>query len=311
MPAAAESGLPLNVPWCEIFCARLRRLAEIEQFQDVAAARKRTAGQPTGENLGQCRHVRADSIIRLGSAGRAAKTGNHLVEDQEHTAHLGQFGKRFDEFLGDRHLPPARAGGLDNHRGDIIVRMQRGERRLEVARRRQHDVGGDLRQYARRRRAVEMRAHAERHMIVPAVKVSGEAQDFWPAREGPRQSQSQQCGLGAGVRKADQFGRRHELLHELAPANLQLVAGAVMRATRQLSLGCLDDRWVIVPQEQRPVAARVIDVFIAIHVPLPRSGGPRDIHRIGFEKSAVVRHAAGKDRLCRWYSRADVGVRRR
>ena len=85
---------------------------------------------------------------------------------------------------------------------------------------------------------------------------------------GARDAQRQMRRLGARHREAHHLGRRDELADQLGPADFELVAGAEMRAARGLLLDGLDDGRVAVAQEQRAVAHPVVDVLVAVDVPL-------------------------------------------
>src|SRR5438445_566903 len=120
-----------------------------------------------------------------------------------------------------------------------------------------------------------------------------------PYRAGaPLRDQRELRGLGPGAGEAHAPGRRHEPLHELGPAHLELVRGAPVRAERRLALHRLDERRMRMAEEQRAVAAEVVDVLVAVDVPLARAGSARDVDRIGGSRTRIVRearrqHAAG------------------
>ena len=60
----------------------------------------------------------------------------------------------------------------------------------------------------------------------------------------------------------------------------------------------LDHRRVAVAEQQRAVAAEVVDVLVAVDVPLARAFGAGGIDGIGQQRAAVVRQA-GRDDLAR------------
>ena len=58
-----------------------------------------------------------------------------------------------------------------------------------------------------------------------------------------------------------------------------------MRALRDLLLHGRNDRRMHMAQQQRAVAAEIIDVFVAIDIPFERAGGARRIDRIGQQRA--------------------------
>ena len=81
-----------------------------------------------------------------------------------------------------------------------------------------------------------------------------------------------------------------------AHSKLHRVLRAVMRAPRDLARHGLDHRRVCMAENQRTVAAEVIDVLVTVDVPFVRARGVVDVERMRFEEPPVVRHAAGKSR---------------
>src|SRR5215831_520389 len=107
-----------------------------------------------------------------------------------------------------------------------------------------------------------------------------EANQFGLARESPRQPQSQVRGLGSRSGEAHLLGRRNHFMDQLRPFDFERMRCAVMRA-----FGCLrGDRFgyggMIVTQEKRAVPPDIIDVFVAIYVPLARALSPLDKNRV-------------------------------
>src|SRR5262249_46539285 len=101
--------------------------------------------------------------------------------------------------------------------------------------------------------------------------------------------------LGAGHREAHHFRGRDELRDQLSPADLELVASAQMRAARRLLLNGAHDGRMTVTEEERAVPHPIVDVFVAVHVPLERALRAIHVDREWPEMPAVVRDAAGND----------------
>ena len=51
---------------------------------------------------------------------------------------------------------------------------------------------------------------------------------------------------------------------------------------------------VALPQQQRAVSSGIVDVFIAIDIPLTRTVGVRDVDAVRFDVAHVMGDAAGK-----------------
>ena len=152
----------------------------------------------------------------------------------------------------------------------------------------------DLRGHARRHGHVEGRVHRGHDAVMPAVEMAVELHHLRMPRVGARDAQGEVRRLGARHGEAHHLRGGHQLADELGPADLQLVAGAEMRAPRRLLLDRLDHRGVAVPEEERAVTHPVVHVLVAVHVPLARA--LRAIHVDGkrLEVTAVVRDAAGE-----------------
>ena len=151
----------------------------------------------------------------------------------------------------------------------------------------QHLVGDPV-QHARGRGAVEMAGVAAGHVVVPAVEVAAEPQQLGPPGRRPRQAERHQRRLRARRGEPHPLGRRHHAAHEVGPAHLELMAGAVMGAAVELGVHGLQHRRVVVPQQQRAMAAEIVDVLIAVDVPFQRALGPRHIERVRIQLACVM-----------------------
>ncbi|HZS49292.1 MAG TPA: hypothetical protein VFA54_00415 [Bryobacterales bacterium] len=85
-------------------------------------------------------------------------------------------------------------------------------------------------------------------MIVPAMKVAGEAHQHGLPGISPSNAQSQQRRFGARGCKAHALRARDHLPNQLAPFDLQLMGSAVVSPPRKLRGYCLYDRWMIVAE---------------------------------------------------------------
>ncbi len=131
-------------------------------------------------------------------------------------------------------------------------------------------------------------ARGEADVIVPAVEMAGEANDLALAGEGPRHAQGEESGLGPGVGEPHSFRRRHQLVDEFGPLDLERMGCSIVDAFGQLGRDGFDYRRVIVAENQRPVPAKIVDVFVPIDVPLARACSALDVHRVRLEVAAHV-----------------------
>ena len=122
----------------------------------------------------------------------------------------------------------------------------------------------------------------------PTVASSVDEVPFW------RETQRELRRFRARGSEAHALGRGHEPLHQLGPLHLELVRGAPMRAERRLALYRLDEWGMGVPEEQRAVAAEIIDVFVAVDVPFARACRARGVDRVGRGGTRIVRQACGQ-----------------
>src|SRR5262249_4430153 len=105
-------------------------------------------------------------------------------------------------------------------------------------------------------------------MVVPAVKVPGEADDLAPAGECARHMQRQVRRLCSGHRETQSLPGWYYPLPMLSPLDPQGMARSVMRPLRRLPEDRVHDRRMIVPKNERAVPAEIVHVLVPIHVPL-------------------------------------------
>jgi hypothetical protein len=124
------------------------------------------------------------------------------------------------------------------------------------------------------------------------MEVARKLHDLRATGERPGEAQSQVRCLRPRHGEAGQLSAGDELVDQLRPPDLQLVAGAEVSAPGHLGLHCRHHRGVTVTEEERAVPHPVVHVLVAVHVPLPRSAGPIDVHREGHEVPDVVGDAS-------------------
>ncbi len=295
-PADAATGFALYVPWWLMRSLRFHSVSSriLEHRHHVGAAGDAPPGHAAREDLGVRGEVRHDAPRFRAAARRHAEAGDHLVHDQQRPglggepAELAQVGR-----VGWVRAP-VRAGRLEDHGGDVAGReglAHRGgvaggddcERVVEAL----GDAGGV------RVRVVE--AQPADDEVVPAVEVVLELHDALAAGVGAGEAQRHHRGLGARRREAHALGARHHLQHLLAPLDLRVVRGAEVRAAVERRADRVHHLRAVVAEQQRAVAADVVDVLVAVDVPLARPARAVDVDRPRGEGAGVVRDAGGED----------------
>ena len=277
MPAAAESGLALNVPWCGIF-SRPRRGGgrEVEPVEHVVAPGHRPARQAASQDLRRARQVRRDAEMAWAPPGETRKpvTTSSKIRSTPPGGRSARAARQKSRAIGG-HAERA-AGRLDDRGGDVVIGLQQ----------------------ARASPSASFCSASSRPLCAtrPARPGSG------CRRSGSRNPRS--CGRasrGSGAGSADNLdlpvkarasrtaiivasvpeevnrtrsADRDQLHDRFRPGDLGFVAGAVMGAALDLPLHRFDHLRVAMAQQQCPVAAEVVDVAIAVDVPLPRPLGP-------------------------------------
>src|SRR5262245_51548796 len=102
-------------------------------------------------------------------------------------------------------------------------------------------------------------------------------------------------GLGTRARKAYPLRTGDQPIDELSPPYLQFVRGTPVGAKRRLFTHGFQHLRMAVAEQQRAVAAEVVDVFVAVDIPLARSGGAGRIDGVWQQRTAVVRQSGRND----------------
>ena len=130
---------------------------------------------------------------------------------------------------------------------------------------------------------------------MPAVEVTLEAHDLVLAGVRTGEAERHVRRLGAGGGEAHPLRTRHHFAHDLRPAHFALMVGAGVCAVRQRLLDGGEDLRSAVAEQQGAVAAGVVDVLVAVPVPLARALGPRDVDAVGPHMARIVDDAGGQD----------------
>ena len=122
-------------------------------------------------------------------------------------------------------------------------------------------------------------------MIVPTVKMADEPNEFLPARKRTGKTQCKQSGFSTGTCETHALGGRDEPRDEFGPLDFQFVACAEVRSVFKLFANSFHHDRRVVPQQQSTVAARVVNVFVAVHVPFVRPVCTRHTDRVRQESA--------------------------
>src|SRR5438132_14383308 len=104
-----------------------------------------------------------------------------------------------------------------------------------------------------------------------------EADELRLAGEGASEPHRHHRRLGARGGEAHPLGRGNELHDPFGPGDLGLVRGAEMGAALDLALNRLDHLRVAMTEQQRAMAAEIVDVAMAVDIPFARTLGPSDV----------------------------------
>ena len=181
------------------------------------------------------------------------------------------------------------AGGFQDDRGDVGVALHGLLHGVQVARR--HDdhaapgLGGDA-----GRRAVG----AGHGVVVPPVEVVLQLDDLVAPGVGARQPHRHERGFGAAAVEPHALHRRHQVHYRPGPAQLLIGARAQVGAPPDLFGNGVGDGGVRVAQQERAVTGHVVDVLVAVHVPLSGPLPVGDVQREGFGVAVVVGDSSGE-----------------
>ena len=212
-----------------------------------------------------------------GTAARQAKSGDHLVEDQERAVLAGELTQREQEFAPLRQQAVIGGHRLDDDGGDAcaFALQQLAQRRFVIER--QHPrAGGEGRRHARRGGLAEggkSRARGHQQVVGMSVVAAGKLDDQLTPGEGARHTDRAHHRFGSGGNEAYLLGLRvggHDALGEL---HFRRAGRAVGRAVRERRADCGDHLRVSVPGDQRTPGADEVEVTAPVGI--ARSRRPR------------------------------------
>ena len=139
---------------------------------------------------------------------------------------------------------------------------------------------------------VKRRNHADVQIIGPTEELPGELEDFLPAGVSASQLDDHNIGLGAGEHELHPLRGRNQPANQFRPLYGGQVLGTVMGASGNLSGDCFHQGGVGVSQYQAAVTHGIIDILIAVDVPLARAAGVRSVDLEGDGVAGVMVDAA-------------------
>ena len=178
---------------------------------------------------------------------------------------------------------------LQDEGGDIVVAVEGVLHRPQVAGRHNHHRPHAGVGYARRGAV-----GAGHGVVVPAVEVVLQLNDLVLAGIGAGQTHRHQRRFRAGTVEAHLLDGGHQRLDGLRPSQFLVGGSAQVGAALYLTRNGFGDGGMRMAQQQRPVARDVVDVFIAVHVPLARPFAVGHKQRKGRGVARIVGHAAGE-----------------
>ena len=120
-----------------------------------------------------------------------------------------------------------------------------------------------------------------------------EAQQFVTSGKGTCQAQRQHRAFGAGADEADFLCRGHQFSDQRRPLQHLRVVVAKMQTVADHTVHSVQHVGVRVTEQERAVAHAVVDVLVAVDVPLSRAARMVDIDRRDRAVAQIVPNAAG------------------
>src|SRR5262249_22800047 len=117
------------------------------------------------------------------------------------------------------------------------------------------------------------------------------------ARVGPGGAQGQEGGLSARASELDRLRTRHQVHDQARPVDFESGTPARVRTTCRLLTYGLDHSRVGMAQEHGTVPHPVIDIAIAIHIPLVRTHTAVYVERERIEDPCHMCYTARQERL--------------
>ena len=185
----------------------------------------------------------------------------------------------------ERELPVVRPGGLQDDCGDVAVTLHGLLHRVQVPGRHDNHAAPGL-----RRNPGGRTIGAGHGVVMPTVEMVLQFDDLVAPGVGARQTHRHQCRFGAAAVEAHPFHGRHQVHYRPGPAQFLIGTRSEVGAPPDLLRHGIRDGGMRVSQQQCTVAGHVVDVLVAVHVPLSWPLSVGDIERKGFGVTIVVRY---------------------
>ena len=263
-------------------------------IEQIRAPRNCATGKTTRNNFRKKSQIRRHPVIFLRTPRCHAKTRNHLVKNEQNPVLACNSAKLTQKIARRGNPPKTRTRRLQNNRSNIVPTFKRLCNLIDIIRLTQHGILDMILRNTARRRTIKTGRSTKSHLIVPPVKIRRKTQNLRLILKSARNAQPQKTRLCPRRRKTHLIRARHHPNNLLCPFQFQLVRRAVMRTPIQLLPHCLGHLRMIMPQNQRTVPPKIIDILTPIHIPLAPPLCPINRKRIGHQIARIVRHPTGK-----------------
>ncbi len=288
-------GVPLYVPpWKHVRRRRIGRppRARHGERQQIAPADQRAERQAAADGLAKCRQIGRHAVQTLRACQPDARPHHHFVEDQ-HDAAPGRLLPQDPQEGGIGVQDPARHR-LDDHRRDIVDRLESRLERGDVVPRQHHRLrrrrfGNAVGRRPGRQRLVEV----PEHVVVNAVIVALELHDPRSPCRAACQPQRVQRRLSARTGEAHHLRRGQHTGEALGQSQFQVGRRSKDQRASARHFGTygFEDARMAMARDQWAKRQAVVDVLAAVHVPDARALGARHVQRVRREELDVRRHA--------------------
>ena len=245
-------------------------------FHDGARPAKGRQRHAAADDLAQHGQVGLEAgdglrVQRLGRAGRDAKTGHHLVQNQQRAMLAAQFAAALHEGHAGAHEVHVAGDRLDDDAGQLgAVLVKRLLQLFDVVVLQHLGVLHHLGRHAGAGGGAEggqAGAGFDQERIGVAVVATFELDDALTPGGAARQAQCAHRGLGAGADQAQHFHAGHHLQDFFRQLDLALGRRAEGKAFTDGALHRVDHGRVAMAQDHRTPGAYVVDIALAIGVP--------------------------------------------
>ena len=275
----------------------LRISPGLKHLHDLPPTHHSPTIQSSSHHLRQCGHVRDNAKILLGATDGIAKARDDFIKDEHDATTCCCLPEMLEKGRIGRDRVIVRAPGFSNDGRNIIRAVQRLRQGCRVIKGDKHDRALHFLGDTGRHRHVIRGDDSAHDVIVPAMEMALKLDDFTFASVGACGAQCQKGGFSARAGEFDRLRARHQVHDQTGPVDFESRTPAGVRTACHLLTYGLDDSRVRMPQQHGTVPHPVIDVAIAIHIPLVRAHTAVHVEWKGIEGPCHMRHATRQERL--------------